>query len=304
MKKSERPKVQEINNSLKDKIRAIDFTGMNFFEKNYSLVMDNSPVVKYFAPDAPLHSSEHRVLLVKKGSVDYSLNFMNFHVSEGDLLLVPANFIIEIEEFTPNFNARVLTFRFSDMVDTSLVGFDVIHLKLGQNEYQVFEGFFQMMHRVLTTPTSDRRDFEHLVLSMLFRIQDIYAERYGKQKPIFGDRKQQVFSKFMQLVSQADDKLPRSVGAYAEPLGVPNNYLSVIVKEISDRTVMEWVDIKTVMIIKAKLSDPTGPTVDQIAYQLGFSSSSQMIRVFKKLTGKTPLEYRKERSKVQKKKHE
>ena len=151
-----------------------------------------------------------------------------------------------------------------------------------------------MMHRVLIHPTSDRHDFEHLVLSMLFRIQGICAERYGKQKPALGDRKQLVFSRFMQLVSQSEGKLPRSVGEYAEQIGVPNNYLSVIVKEISGRTVMEWVDMKTVILIKSKLNDPTNPSIDHIAEQLGFSSSSQMIRVFKKITGTTPHEYRKE----------
>ena len=107
-----------------------------------------------------------------------------------------------------------------------------------------------------------------------------------------GDRRQTVFSQFMQLLNAAG-AVPRSVATYADKLGVSANYLSIVVKEKSGRTVMEWVDIRTVTQTKILLIDPANFTVDQIAEQLDISSSSQLIRVFKKLTGITPLEYKK-----------
>ena len=95
---------------------------------------------------------------------------------------------------------------------------------------------------------------------------------------------------------------PRSIATYADKLGVSANYLSVVIKERSKHTVMEWVDIRTVTEIKMLLHDPSNLTVDQIAERLDFSSSSQMIRVFKKVTGVTPIEYRKTKSEEIKKK--
>ena len=288
-------RIIEIDDSKKDEIRVFDNTGANIIEKDFCLVMDNSPIVKHAVIDAPVRSPEHRIMLVKKGSVDYTLNYMDFHVSEGEVLMIPANYIIIMNGHSGDFNARVLSFRFTGMGESNLVGYEVIKLRLDYNEEQVFENFFQMMNQVLKSPTAGKRDFEHLVISMLFRIQGLNPAQNGFQAPAMGDRKQAIVSKFMQLLN-ANGPAPRSIAYYADKLGVSANYLSVVVKERSDHTVMEWVDIRTVTQIKLLLFDPDNLTVDQIAERLNFSSSSQMIRVFKKLTGATPIEYRKTKS--------
>lgn len=288
-------RIIEIDDSKKDEIRVFDNTGANIIEKDFCLVMDNSPIVKHAVIDAPVRSPEHRIMLVKKGSVDYTLNYMDFHVSEGEVLMIPANYIIIMNGHSGDFNARVLSFRFTGMGESNLVGYEVIKLRLGYNEEQVFENFFQMMNQVLSSPTAGKRDFEHLVISMLFRIQGLNFAQNGFQAPAMGDRKQAIVSKFMQLLN-ANGPAPRSIAYYADKLGVSANYLSVVVKERSDHTVMEWVDIRTVTEIKMLLHDPSNLTVDQIAERLDFSSSSQMIRVFKKVTGVTPIEYRKTKS--------
>ena len=266
-------KTIEIDNSAKDEIRAFDNTGANIIEKDFCLVMDISPIVKHAVIDAPVRSPEHRIMLVKKGSVGYTLNYTDFHVSEGEVLMVPANYIIIMNGHSGDFNARVLSFRFTDMAESNLVGYDAIKLRLGYNEEQVFENFFQIMNQVLNSPTAGKRDFEYLVISMLFRIQGLPVGRQGLnfaqngfQAPAMGDRKQEVVTKYMQLLN-ASGPSPRSIATYAEKLGVSANYLSVVIKEKSNRTVMEWVDIRT------------------------------MIRVFKKVTGVTPIEYRKFKTK-------
>ena len=288
-------RIIEIDDSKKDEIRVFDNTGANIIEKDFCLVMDNSPIVKHAVIDAPVRSPEHRIMLVKKGSVDYTLNYMDFHVSEGEVLMIPANYIIIMNGHSRDFNARVLSFRFANMADAGLVGYDAVKLRLGYNEEQVFENFFQMMNQVLKSPTAGKRDFEHLVISMLYRIQGLNSAQNGFQAPAMGDRKQAIVSKFMQLLN-ANGPAPRSIAYYADKLGVSANYLSVVIKERSKHTVMEWVDIRTVTEIKMLLHDPSNLTVDQIAERLDFSSSSQMIRVFKKVTGVTPIEYRKTKS--------
>ncbi len=288
-------RIIEIDDSKKDEIRVFDNTGANIIEKDFCLVMDNSPIVKHAVIDAPVRSPEHRIILVKKGSVDYRRSYMDFHTSEGEVLMIPANYIIIMNGHSGDFNARVLSFRFANMADAGLVGYDAVKLRLGYNEEQVFENFFQMMNQVLKSPTAGKRDFEHLVISMLYRIQGLNSAQNGFQAPAMGDRKQAIVSKFMQLLN-ANGPAPRSIAYYADKLGVSANYLSVVVKERSDHTVMEWVDIRTVTQIKLLLFDPDNLTVDQIAERLNFSSSSQMIRVFKKLTGATPIEYRKTKS--------
>ena len=203
-------KIKVIDDSTKAELRAIDNTGANIIEKDFCLVMDNSAIMKYAVIDAPLRTPEHRIMLVKKGSVDHTLNYVDFHTSEGELLMTPANYIININGHSRDFNARVLSFRFANMVDAGLVGYDAVMLRLGYNEEQVFENFFQMMNQVLSSPTAGKRDFEHLVISMLYRIQGLNSAQNGFQAPAMGDRKQAIVSKFMQLLN-ANGPAPRSI---------------------------------------------------------------------------------------------
>ena len=289
-------KIQEIDDSMKAEIQAIDNTKSNIIEKNYCLIMDNSDIVKKMVIDAPLRSPEHRVMLVKKGSVDHSLNYYDYHTSEGELLMIPANFIICLNGHSNNFNARVISFHFANTLNESLVGYDVVKLRLGSTEEHVFENYFQLMNQVLNSPITGKRDFEHIVISMLHRIQGLNSSQNQSQVTSLGDRKKTIFSQFIQLIN-ADGPAPRNISAYAKNLGVSSNYLSIAVKQESGRTVMDWVNIRTITQIKILLNDPANLTVDQIAEQLQFSSSSQMIRLFKKIIGKTPLEYRKEKRK-------
>lgn len=288
-------KTQEIDDDFKAGLRALDNTGANIFEKDYSLVMDNSAIVKYTVVDVPMHSTEHRVMLVKKGSVDYTLNFFEVHASAGDLLMIPANYLITVDGHSSDFNARVLSFRFSNREEAALVGYEVVKLRLGYNEEQVFDNFFQMIDQVLKYPTDGKRDFEYLVVSMLCRIQGLQTAQNGFSATEYGDRKQLVFAQFLQLINSLDS-IPRSVSFFAEKLNVTSNYLSVLVKEKSNRTVMDWVYIRVVTLIKAFLIGPDNLTLDQIAERLDFSSASQMIRVFKKKTGATPIEYKKSKT--------
>ncbi|KWW28245.1 MAG: transcriptional regulator, AraC family [bacterium P3] len=276
-------------------LHTVNNRGVKIIEKKFSLIMDNAcaAFAKNTFFDASQLSSEHRIMLVKKGSAKYTLNDMDFHTFEGELLMVPANYIIHVNGHSHDFNARLLSFRFSDMADAGVVGYYVVKLRLGYAEHQVFESFFQMMDLVLRSPTADKCDFQYLVLSMLFRIRDLNAAYNGQQVPAVCNRRGLVFTQFMKLISSSDP-IPRSVTAYADRLCVTSNYLSVCVKEYSGRTVMEWVNLKTLSQIKTLLLNPKNFTVNEIAEQLDFSSATQMIRLFKKLSnGFTPLEYRK-----------
>ena len=182
------------------------------------------------------------------------------------------------------------------MVDDPLE-YNVIKLRLGYNEERLFETYFQLMNQVLIHPTSGKFDFELLVRSMLHRIRCLDIAQNGYQPAASGTRKRAVFSGFMQLVNE-DGIVPRSITAYAKKLHVTDNYLSVIVKELSGRTVMDWVNGRTITDIKALLLDQRALSIDQIAEKMKFASTSQMIRLFKNQTGYTPAAFRKEKNEM------
>lgn len=82
-----------------------------------------------------------------------------------------------------------------------------------------------------------------------------------------------------------------SVQYCAEALCLSSNYLSNLVRKETGISTLKHIHRKTLDIAKERLGDPY-KSVNRIAEELGFSSSSHFTNWFKKMTGITPHEYR------------
>ena len=109
-----------------------------------------------------------------------------------------------------------------------------------------------------------------------------------------------LFNKFKELLNaQAKEKevLPensRSVGYYAEQLFVHPNYLNAVVKRVTDNTALSLIHEQVIALAKTMLLH-TELTVKEISFRLSFSEPTHFGSFFKKYTGLTPAEFRKER---------
>jgi AraC-like DNA-binding protein len=83
----------------------------------------------------------------------------------------------------------------------------------------------------------------------------------------------------------------RSVGFYAERLGVSPNHLNAVVKRQTGRTASQLVQDQALATAKALLR-LSALSVKEISYQLSFSDPTHFIGFFKKGTGQTPRQYR------------
>ena len=77
----------------------------------------------------------------------------------------------------------------------------------------------------------------------------------------------------------------------AGELCLSSNYFGDLIKRETGKTALEWIQDKIVGMAKERLLLPSN-TISQIAYSLGFQYPQHFTRVFKKVTGMTPNEYR------------
>jgi AraC-like DNA-binding protein len=101
-------------------------------------------------------------------------------------------------------------------------------------------------------------------------------------------------SHFQKLVSR-HFLLKRKVTDYASLLAVSANHLNRTVKEVTGKTASGSIADMLVQEAKAVLKY-TDASVSEIAYQLNFSEPAAFNRFFKKMTGETPMLYRKNAS--------
>ena len=90
------------------------------------------------------------------------------------------------------------------------------------------------------------------------------------------------------------DRSERSVKFYADQLCLTPKHLSGVVKEVSGKTVGEWIDELVILEAKALLNS-SSMNIQEIADRLNFANQSFFGKYFKHYTGMSPKEYRKSR---------
>ena len=104
------------------------------------------------------------------------------------------------------------------------------------------------------------------------------------------NRKEQIFHDFLTLLEEYYTQ-ERSISFYADRMCLTPKYLSTIVKEVSGKHGMQWIDEYVVLEAKALLRDGS-ISVKEVSDQLNFPSQSMFGRFFKKMTGLSPKQYK------------
>lgn len=83
----------------------------------------------------------------------------------------------------------------------------------------------------------------------------------------------------------------KEIGFYAQKLKVSDNYLNKCVKENTGKPPKQWINEISILHGQILLQD-NSKEIAQIAFELNYHSPSYFSRLFKKVTGLTPSEYR------------
>lgn len=105
---------------------------------------------------------------------------------------------------------------------------------------------------------------------------------------------QQLLSRAVDVVSRNIDNVKFDIQMFSREMALSRTYLFAKIKGLTGQTPGEFVlNIRLKKAVDALLSNP-GASMSDIAYDLGFSSSSYFIKCFREMYGKTPNAYRKD----------
>lgn len=254
-----------------------------------------------FEVEFPVKSESLLVLTIVEGKLIFKINLQDVEVHGGQTLSMMPGCIFQVLEHSEHirFFGLLLAPEVMDSIQKSFgIHIDLTHkyyhYKVQEMTERAMDTGLTMYHLIkeeLEQPDYERKKdviqryceiwiLKNFSFSEVDEIPEIH-------KP--ANRKEQIFRDFLTLLEQYYTQ-ERSISFYADRMCLTSKYLSTIVKEVSGKHGMQWIDEYVVLEAKALLRDGS-MSVKQISDKLNFPSQSMFGRFFKKMTGYSPKQF-------------
>lgn len=168
-------------------------------------------------------------------------------------------------------------------------------LHLSEGERELVTGCLQKIGQELEHAID--RHSKRLIAIQIEMLLDYCLRFYERQFITRSNINRDVLTRFETLLDDyfAGDRAQReglpSVKRCAGELFLSPNYFGDLVKKETGKTAQEYIQLKLIDLAKEQVLDP-GKTIAQVACELGFQYPQHFTRLFKKVVGRTPAEYR------------
>ncbi|MBQ6690583.1 MAG: AraC family transcriptional regulator [Rikenellaceae bacterium] len=245
------------------------------------------------------------VILCIDGTENGTVNLKEMSINKGSLLMTFPNNVLKIEAGYPTATVRgiMLSQDFMRMLQVDVKNSLPLFMRLAYNplvnltqeQQEDIERYFDLLENISNNSDLAHRDeiVRGLLMSMFYRISGTYEQRpqvLDEKERSVRNRREEYFAKFITLLSE-NFKRERTVGFYAEQMCVTPKYLSLLIKDFSGKSAAEWIDSYVITEAKTLLRYST-MSIQEVAYELNFSSQSFFGKYFKHLTGMSPSEYK------------
>ena len=255
-----------------------------FVNSDLVMILNGTPKNATFMREGDIyHVVEPRILIVLEGSADVRINLEDYHLQKGCVVMIGSDTIGEFKRCSDDVCGIGIALR---------EGFDISKEIVMKKEPAEFNCWLRMMYLlwdVLHLSPYRKDTVHHLISAIVTDMQYLEEAKEQKEQTTQKTRQKQQFQHFKQLVSKHCGS-ERTIPFYAEQMNITPHHLSAIIKRISGKSVMYWVN--RAVIQKAKLLLRTKPLMAyEVAHQLNFPSDSAFSKFFKRETGMTVKQY-------------
>ena len=298
--KRENMEHRQVENMGLKEINRIPFQNLNierFVQPEFGIVYNVNPEIRrIMIQEYPYRLTEGRLMLLRQGKAQARLNLKEITVNAPAIVIISPGTIGQMIELSDDMRGSIIVFkdefvsgiRQNDLGQKFLNGLLSICLPLSDRDFACIEQFFATLWSVVQT-YGLQRDVLQSLLQALLQELFILAKQQSQEEEKRQSRQEQLFNQFIALVNQYA-KSERNVSFYADRLYLTPRYLNSVVKQVSRRTVMDWVNDS--VILEAKVMLKYGDKlIYQIADELNFPNVSFFCKFFKRQTGMTPQTY-------------
>ncbi len=255
-------------------------------------------------PDSPLRFNGLIIMLAMNGIKSVNVNIETIEVNPNSIIVTGPNSIVNVGDVDWDNLEAYLLFVSKEFMQDINIDINVIDIKqmakqrkpviaLTENETALVRRYLELLHLNATEHGMSlyvKSIARNLVSALMYEIMEITTSR--DKEPVTAvesrsrSRRVNYVRDFMDLV-RCHYIRERSVGFYADRLYISPKYLSLIIKENTGRSAVQWIDDYVIQEAKNMLRF-SGKSIQQIAYDLNFSNQSSFGKYFKHLTGMSP----------------
>ena len=242
-----------------------------------------------------LHAHLYQIFYIESGKVILDSSAQSQPLKTPCVLVIPPNTIHGLQ-YSTNVTGNILTISesiFDNLFPASaslVLEFETLkYIVLLPGSFERIQQLFNNINEELFTNKTDKK----VMLDSLLRQLFIYGHRLilnnGNKFFIDTNTPLQYYRKFIQSV-KTDDK-QKSIPAFAKELSITAVHLNRICNQVCGKAALLIVQEHLVEQAKNYLSH-TSYTITEIAYHMNFKYPNYFARLFKKLNGISPKEYR------------
>lgn len=236
-----------------------------------------------------------------RGSAKININLTAYDITANTLGVFVPNSVIEVVDQSDDLQIEFLFFSFDFISNMHIVNElgEIAHrvekqacIYLDEKGFYDLLNFHQIIVKEYEQPAAYRTEIvKSLLHTLVYKILQCYSELEIKAEEKAQSRHDAIYRRFMSLLFE-HYRIERNVQFYADRLYLTPKYFSKLIRNVSGKTAGEWIDEMVIMGAKGMLKS-SDLTVAQIADELNFANPSFFGSYFKKITGMTPVEYRK-----------
>lgn len=235
-----------------------------------------------------------------KGNSRIKINLQEYEVTANTLISIIPGYIIELISESDDLSIEFLFFTFDFIADLKLtMDIDIPEkmgqmpcLKITEEETQSlleFHAFIVKQYKK-TDHLYREKIAKSLLYTLICEVMQLYHNSKLVESPRTKSRQEELITQFVELLFKYH-KQERSVTFYADKMFLTPKYLSKVIKDVTGKPILQWIDEMVIMAAKALLKT-SNMTILQISEELNFANASFFGSFFRKRVGMTPIQYR------------
>ena len=245
------------------------------------------------------------LIVCRKGEISIEINAQQFILQEGGAAILLPSCTYSISTDSPLVEGNIFATSKTLMEDIQVdlrhvipVSMHVFHnpcFRFDSSNLELFDNYLSIIRQVANKEANHSPSMLHgIVRSFLAFLHEILDSEMVHIQPSKGhkakNRNINLFGEFMALLTE-NFRTEHQIGFYANKLCLTPKYLSLLIKQTSNRSVSEWIDYCIITEAKSLLRY-SDLSIQQISYTLHFPTPSFFGTYFKRHVGVTPGDFR------------